>query len=255
MEDIPASTGAEAGEEQTLPSSVVETPDPSAWKLSFMDRLSEADRQVLVARGQRRFFPAGTLICQEGDAGDALYVVEQGEVAVLKEMSDGRSTLLGYRGRGESLGEMSLVGQQPRFASVVAEEDTELLCIPAAEFPALMSYPGISWAILNVLNDRLHNADLARTSILQAEQRLARRVRRLATEAERQTQLARVREEALELIAHDLRTPLTVIDGWLKVPHLPSSISWDWPPAVWGSCRPSWMPCWRQLARKSRGCW
>jgi signal transduction histidine kinase len=217
MEGCPASTGAKAEGARALGNSVVKAPDPAAWKLSFMDRLSEADRQVLLARGQRRFFPAGTVICQEGDPGDALYVVERGQVAVLKEMSDGRSTLLGYRGRGEVLGEMSLVSQQPRFASIVVEEDAELLCIPAAEFPTLMSYSGISWAILNVLNDRLLNADLARTSILQAEQKLARRVRRLTTEAERQAQLTRVREEALELITHDLRTPLTVIDGCLQM--------------------------------------
>jgi signal transduction histidine kinase len=197
---------------------LIEAADPSERTLSFMDRLSEPDRQALEARGRQIVYTAGMVICREGEPGDSLYVVESGQVAVLKEMSDGRSTLLGYRGAGEILGEMSLLGQQPRSASNVAVEDTTLLCISAADFPLLMdNHPGISWAILKVLNDRLQAADTARTSILQTEQHLQRRVNRLTTEAERQAELIRAREETLELIAHDLRTPLTVIDGCLQM--------------------------------------
>jgi signal transduction histidine kinase len=187
-------------------------------KSSFMDRLSEADRRALAARGSRKWYATGTVICQEGDPGESLYIIESGEVAVLKEMNDGRSTLLGYRGPGEILGENSLVSQQPRFASIIAAEDSELLCLLVTEFSALMNkYPGINWAILNVLNDRLHAADTARTAITLAEEKLQHRVKRLTTEAERQADLARLRQEAIELIAHDLRTPMTVIDGCLQM--------------------------------------
>lgn len=201
-----------------MPEEAGEAADLSARALPFMDRLDEASRQVLLARGRHEWFPVGAVICQEGDPGDALYIVERGRVAVLKEMSDGRSTLLGYRGPGEILGEMSLVGQQPRFASLVAVEDTELLCIAAPDFPQLLdANPAISWAILNVLNDRLHAADTARTNIIQAERQLAYRVQRLTTEADRQAELARMRQESLELIAHDLRTPLAVIEGCLQM--------------------------------------
>ncbi len=185
---------------------------------SFVERLSESDRRALSMRGHRVFYPTGAVICQEGESGDAMYIVERGSVAVLKEMSNGHSAVLGSRGEGEVLGEMSLVSQQPRFASLIAEEDTELLRISAADFPELMDeYPGISWAILNVLNDRLHAADVARTTISQVEQKLARRVRRLTTEAEHQADVARKRQETVELIVHDLRTPVTVIDGCLQL--------------------------------------
>jgi signal transduction histidine kinase len=209
--------GVQVDAGNALESLVLEVADSSGKAMSFMDRLSVSDRQVLIAHGQRQFIAAGTVICQEGDPGNALYVVEKGQVAVLKEMSDGRSTLLGFRGRGEILGEMSLVSKQPRFASLIAAEDSELLCIAATDFSTLMAYPGISWAILNVLNDRLHAADIARTAVVQGEEALVRRVKRLTTEAQRQARLARVREEAMELIAHDLRTPLTVIEGCLQM--------------------------------------
>lgn len=190
----------------------------AARKPSFMDRLNRTDRQVLWAKGRQQRFAAGAVICQEGTPGDSLYIVQTGLVAALKEVSDGRSIVLGYRGPGEVLGEMSLLGQRPRSASLIAIEDTELLTISAAEFPVLIeNYPGISWAILNVLNDRLHAADTARTAVIETGRNLERRVERLATEAERQADLARARQETLELIAHDLRTPLTVIDGCLQM--------------------------------------
>jgi signal transduction histidine kinase len=121
---------------------------------------------------------------------------------------------------------MSLVGQQPRFASLVAAEDTDLLCIDADDFPRLMDeHPNVSWAILNVLNDRLYAADLARTTIIQEEQVLSDRVERLAGEAERQAKLAGLRQETLALIAHDMRSPLAVIDGCLGM--LESSLPAD----------------------------
>jgi signal transduction histidine kinase len=202
---------------------VAADPAPEAGTFSgkrppFMERLSEADRQALAAQCSRQPYASGTVICQEGDPGELVYIIDSGEVAVLKEMNDGRSTLLGYRGRGEILGENCLVSQQPRFASIVATEDSELLCLPAPDFSALMSqHPTINWAVLNVLNDRLHAADTARTAKTLTEENLQRRVKRLTNEAEHQADLARLRQEAIELIAHDLQTPLTVIDGCLQM--------------------------------------
>jgi signal transduction histidine kinase len=187
---------------------------------SFMDRLSEGDRHALRSRARQESYAAGAVICREGAPGDAVYVVQSGQVAVLKETSDGRFTLLANRGPGEILGEMSLVGKQPRSASLVAVERTQVLRIEAADFPRLMnSHPGVSWAVLNALNDRLHAADEARTTIVQEEKDLARRLRRLTNETERLVELARVRQETLELIAHDLRTPVAVIQGCLQMLH------------------------------------
>jgi signal transduction histidine kinase len=195
---------------------VAEVPGPMVQTASFVERLNEADRGSLMARARGESYAARAVICREGDPGDALYIVEKGRVAVLKGIGGGRSALLGYRGQGEILGEMSLVGRQPRSASVVAVEDTELLRIDAADFATLIDeHPGIGWAVLNVLSDRLYVADVARTTIIQEEQALVRRVRRLTGEAERLAELARVRQETAALIVHDLRTPLAVIDGCL----------------------------------------
>jgi signal transduction histidine kinase len=204
---------------QIAPNSVAtDAATSSEWAKSFMNRLSEQERLALTENARLELYPANTVIFPEGDLGDAVYIIESGRVAVLKEVAEGDFSLLGYRGPGEIVGEMSLVGQQPRFASVIADEDTNLLRIDAADFPSLMDgYPGIRWAVLNVLNDRLYAADIARTSILQEEQNLAQRLAEVTDEAERLAELARVRQETIELVAHDLRTPLAVIDGCLQM--------------------------------------
>jgi signal transduction histidine kinase len=204
---------------QVAPNSVAtEAATSSEWTMSFMDRLSKEDRLALTGKACREWYAANSVLFREGDIGDAVYIIQSGRVAVLKEMDEGRATLLGYRGPGEIVGEMSLVGQQPRFASVVADGDTNLLRIDAVDFPSLMDrHPGIRWAVLNVLNDRLYAADIARTSILQEERDLAQRLERMTGEAKRLAELAKVRQETIELVAHDLRTPLAVIDGCLQM--------------------------------------
>jgi signal transduction histidine kinase len=96
--------------------------------------------------------------------------------------------------------------------------DSDLLAMGAAPFSALMTrQPAISWAVLSVLNDRIQEADTARMVIAQEEQDLARRVANLKGEAERLAELARVRQETIELLVHDLRTPVAVIDGCLQL--------------------------------------
>jgi len=172
-----------------------------------------------------------TVVCREGDAPEALYIIQSGRVAVLKEVEKGRPVLLGYRGPGEILGEMSLVAEQPRSASLVTVEDTALLRIAAADFPSLAAhYPGINRAMLSILSDRLQEADVARTSVVREERGLAQRLEMVTGEAERLAEMVRVRKETLELVVHDLRTPLTVIDGCLDMMRV--SLPRDTPPSV-----------------------
>ena len=77
----------------------------------------------------------GTRFIEEGAPGEALYVVLSGEVEVIKD-DDGRDIVLAARGPGEVLGEMSLLEQRPRTASVRAVRDSEVLEIGAETFRA-----------------------------------------------------------------------------------------------------------------------
>ncbi|MFO1339564.1 MAG: Crp/Fnr family transcriptional regulator [Burkholderiaceae bacterium] len=72
---------------------------------------------ALAARGEVRRYRKGALLIQEGDQGDTLYIILEGQLRAFAEGSNGREITYGVYGPGEYLGEMSLDGG-PRSASV-----------------------------------------------------------------------------------------------------------------------------------------
>lgn len=192
--------------------------DPFKLGSPFRERLSTDDWRALEERGQRIQYSAGEIVFQEGDTGDDLYVVLSGRVAVLKHNEDGQSALLAYRGPGDVLGEMGVMSRVPRSATLVAVEDSEMLHITGRNLLLLTdSVPGICRAMLRVLAERLRAADVARTVVVQEERNLARQLQTRTTEAERLVELARLRQQTIDLIVHDLRSPLSVIRGCLDM--------------------------------------
>jgi CRP-like cAMP-binding protein len=91
-----------------------------AEKESNRDR----DSQIL----ERRFAPAGTVIMKQGEVGTNAYLVQSGLVSVTTE-SNGKQVDLAKLGAGQIFGEMSLVFDEPRTATVVATEDCNLIII------------------------------------------------------------------------------------------------------------------------------
>ena len=73
----------------------------------------------------------GEILCREGDPGDALYVIESGEVAVLNRQGTHEISRLGP---GQHVGEMSVIDPAPRSATVVARRDTLLWMLSAEDF-------------------------------------------------------------------------------------------------------------------------
>ena len=95
---------------------------PSTDALPPLAALS-AHVEALAARGTERRFRAGTLIIQEGERGDTLYIVRSGRLRAFVADNSGKELTLGLYGPGEYVGEMSLDGG-PRSASVEAAEAT-----------------------------------------------------------------------------------------------------------------------------------
>lgn len=79
-----------------------------------------------------------TEIVKQGDPGDAMYLVLEGELRV-RLMISGRETILATLGLGEFFGEMSLFDHGPRSADVVANKDSVLLKISSASFEKLFT--------------------------------------------------------------------------------------------------------------------
>jgi CRP-like cAMP-binding protein len=102
--------------------------------------LDELEAAVLFGIADQQAVRQGLTLFSEGDAGDALYVVLEGSVEVLKRDSSGINQTLARLGKGSVVGEMSLIaGQGPRTASVLAVSDLRLLRIPSERFIRLLS--------------------------------------------------------------------------------------------------------------------
>jgi CRP-like cAMP-binding protein len=84
-----------------------------------------------------KFYPAGTTLFREGDAGSDMFVIHSGKVELTRRMKD-RETILATLPPGEFFGEMAVVNNRPRSATATVREDAWLLVIDARTFEAMI---------------------------------------------------------------------------------------------------------------------
>ncbi len=165
----------------------VETILDGLARVGILRALPAAEVQALVPFVEPIDVPAGGRVFDQGEAGDALYVVVRGDLEV--RSADERIATLG---RGEVVGEMALVTGEPRTATVLAASDSELLRIGKAEFDRLIAAsPSLALAVSRLLAQRL-----GATSARQAE--AAAEARRWRAEAGKAVEAAALRSSAIE---------------------------------------------------------
>jgi len=116
--------------------------------------LAAEDLARICSRVTEISIAAGDVLFAEGETAEQAYVIVSGEVEVLKE-TERRETLLAVRTAGDVIGEMALLRQEPRMATVRARSDAELLCIPKAALDGLLdTSPSAARAMFTTLLDR-----------------------------------------------------------------------------------------------------
>jgi CRP/FNR family transcriptional regulator, cyclic AMP receptor protein len=112
-------------------------------------------RRRLAQIGKRRTYGPGEAIVREGSTGTAIYIVLSGRARVERS-----GEVLGSLRAGDFFGELALIEEHPRSASVVADDETECLLFPAWEFSALLDeHPEIAVPIMRALIGRLHRRE------------------------------------------------------------------------------------------------
>ncbi len=155
----------------------------------------------------------GQVICREGEPGDAMYLIRSGHAAIVKGGFEA-PIVLACRGAGEFIGEMALLENLPRSASVVALDDVYLYHITRADFQSMLSHSTkLDIGMLRKLSSRLREADDLITTTTHARRSLSSQVDELAAENQQLVELQRLREETTDLVVHDLRNPLHAIVG------------------------------------------
>lgn len=117
----------------------------------------------------RRTYGPGETLVHQGDAGRGLYIILSGLVKVVKQTVGGEGLDIAFLQRGDFFGEMAVLDDAPRSASVVAVQTTECLILTIWEFKAKMkTYPEIAQQILPVVVRRFRETNeklLALTSL------------------------------------------------------------------------------------------
>ncbi|HEX9372836.1 MAG TPA: SpoIIE family protein phosphatase [Roseiflexaceae bacterium] len=162
-------------------------------------------------------YPANTILFREGDHGDRFYIVLAGQIAIVKALGTDDERLLGVRGAGEFVGEMSLLSADGlRTASVRVHEDAEVLELTRADFDALLHrHPTLAYEMLRVLSTRLRAShDTAIRDLHEKNQRL--------TQAYAELQAAQAQIIEQETLARELRLAREIQESMLprKLPQL-----------------------------------
>jgi CRP/FNR family cyclic AMP-dependent transcriptional regulator len=171
--DLPLSTlVAEPARQEDLPPDVAVDDDPSAAvpddlrAVPLFQSLSDDNLRSLAKTVMKRHAATGEVLCREGELGDEMYVVLSGTVTLHKSVAD-RETELGRLESGAHFGEMALIGETPRSATIRAATDLDYLAIDRDTLMKVIAeFPTVALQILRGYNQRLADTTerLARVS-------------------------------------------------------------------------------------------
>jgi len=139
---------------------------------------SNEDLDSLVTHLIERRYPKDSIVVEEGLPGDYMYVIQSGRVKVTKASDDGREKIMNLFDAGDFFGEMSLLDQEPRSASVKTLEPSRLLALSRRDFLDLMRRsPDLALSVIRELTRRLRDTGEQASSI--SFQRVQERTRGL----------------------------------------------------------------------------
>ncbi len=124
-------------------------------RIDWLEPLQQHELEQLAEVAKPHDFPKGTIIFNEGEDGDSLYLVVEG-IANVRTGTNGESQMVGKIEPGQALGEMSVLTGAPRRASVTAETDVHALSIHREDLePILRARPEIAQELGNMMAARI----------------------------------------------------------------------------------------------------
>jgi signal transduction histidine kinase len=168
--------------------------------------------EELIAFSKVRAYPPGSILCRENAIEDRFYMILEGEVEVTKIINNDQNRLLKTLGPGDFFGEMALIHNAPRAATVTSKSALTTLELDKPAFDRVLhNSSSIAMAMVSEISNRLRSNDqLAVDDLRMRASELAEAYQKLAEQ-----ELAR--REFLSNVAHELRTPLMVATGYLQM--------------------------------------
>jgi len=189
--------------------------------VSFFQTLSDPDIRNIMKFCREEELEPGQVIFKEGDKADRFYIIMCGEVEVWKDYDSPYADLLAVHGEGKLFGEMALVDDLPRSATVVTRTPTRVLYINEEEFQRLLKENSlVALAIIRSLSAMVRKSNQTFVEDLRERNR---RLQKAYDELQAaQTELLRnERLTALgkfsSMILHDIRNPISVIKAYAEM--------------------------------------
>ena len=121
-------------------------------KTELFSELPETELKSICQIASEVAYPADATLFEEGDEGDSLYLIVNGEVSIIKAGTE----VLFFNEKGYCLGEIALIDNKPRSATVKTVTSTQFLRITRHDFyNAMMREPRIGSGLFRVLNDKI----------------------------------------------------------------------------------------------------
>ncbi|MBK7016383.1 MAG: Crp/Fnr family transcriptional regulator [Sulfuritalea sp.] len=128
--------------------------------LPIFETLDDECLRPLMQVAMLRSIPRHTVVLNAGDSTDNIYFVLSGALKVQVSDEDGREVILSKLGPGELFGEMGVLDDHPRSATVLAVEPSQVVVMGKADFKqCLVDNPDVSLFIMRNLTKRLRMAD------------------------------------------------------------------------------------------------
>jgi signal transduction histidine kinase len=190
-------------------------------RIYFFKGLSDDEIRLVAAVCAEEKRAPGDVLFIEGAIADRFYIVIKGKVEVRKNYNDPKPDLLAVHGPGHFFGEMALIDELPRSATVVAKEHTRLLSLSREDFRRLISErSSIALSIMTAISYMVRNSN---ETYVEDLRKRTEELERAYTHLKR-AQAERLRSERLStlgkfssLILHDIRNPISIMKGQLQL--------------------------------------
>lgn len=137
--------------------------------IELFEKLSDEELETLESLAVTRSYPKNTVLINEGDQANAMYFIDSGKVRVYVSDDQGKEFILNTMGEGEYFGELSLLDDEKRSASVITTEKAAFSIIYKDDFTdAIMKNPNLALSLLKNLTGRVRQlTDNIKTLALQ----------------------------------------------------------------------------------------
>ncbi|MEM7330980.1 MAG: ATP-binding protein [Chloroflexota bacterium] len=180
-------------------------------KTAFAD-MPDEDIHSLERVAKPCTFPKGVDICKEGEEGDRLYIIGEGWTDIIVHAENGQEIVVDKIGPGAYFGEMSLLGQTTRSATIRTKSECFMLEISHEDFEkAIITNPSLLRRMMHRIIGHLRRNDRA------VIQELNRANGELVEAYDELAEQEALRSKFVMTLTHEIRTPLTKIRGYLDL--------------------------------------